>query len=95
MDCDYYFQRAIIDDQAKIDTICANYDFYTVATNSYFLQGPWFGDQYKEDIMTATGMTEAEYTAFYNKGNVNSFGYYLVVDLEDISENYKCPSAPE
>lgn len=43
--------------------------------------------------MDSTGMTEAEFETFYNVNQVNSFAYWLKVDLDDISEQYKCPSS--
>jgi hypothetical protein len=36
--------------------------------------------------MASTTMDETEFTTFYDKTVVNSFGAGLVVDLEDIAE---------
>jgi len=43
--------------------------------------------------MESTTMDETEFTTFYDKTIVNSFGAGLVVDLEDIAEEYSCPSS--
>jgi hypothetical protein len=43
--------------------------------------------------MESTGMTEAEFTTFYDVNQVNSFSFWLKVDLDDISEHYSCPSS--
>jgi hypothetical protein len=97
-DCNSYFTIAIPDDTAKVDSICANYDFNTVEDVSYFLTWPWygytdFGLDFKDDIMEQTGMNDAEFTTFYDVNKPNSFGYFLRTDLEDIQEEFDCPSS--
>jgi hypothetical protein len=45
-----------------------------------FVNGTWYGDLYKDEIMAATGFNESQYTDFYATGSSNndSFGNLIL-----------------
>lgn len=42
LDCSHYFTAAIPNDEARVNSICVNFDFYDIDTISYFLNWPWY-----------------------------------------------------
>lgn len=82
--CDFFFNQTYPDNFAKVTEICDQYDFATIDGVQLFINGTWYRDEYKDQIMTVTGMDEAQYTAFYDFETYNTFGYWLKLDLSDI-----------
>ena len=61
-DCTYYLEEATVNPKIAAST-CANYDFTDPMSVMSFLNATWYGDAYKTDLITATGITTEEYDA--------------------------------
>jgi hypothetical protein len=64
-DCTYYLSQTTLPSQ-DVATVCAGYNFSNPAELTPWLEAIWYGGDYKTNIMTISGMTEAQYTDYYD-----------------------------
>jgi hypothetical protein len=74
---------------------CENTAFSTTTVEGvqYFLDGAWYGDEYKLEIESQTSMDTDMYTAFFDTTNSASFGGQVIAALAEIFTFYTCPSS--
>lgn len=50
----------------------------------------WYGGVYLTNLQAQTGMTSTETDAFYNTGDITSFGFALMQECAMIAVKYQC-----
>jgi len=84
--CEKIFSAAMTDERATETCKTNNYNFSDPDVVSFFVRGPWYNNVNQSTIMSYSGMTDAEYWAFYDVNNtsVYGFGSYLNIELTQI-----------
>ena len=55
-----------------------------------FLNATWYGGDYETELLTATGITEAQYTALMDTADPDSFGSAVAQACQDVATQYSC-----
>jgi hypothetical protein len=90
--CTDYVAVAVSDTDRQA-AICAQVDLTNPNSIQFFTNATWYGNAYYTEFLTASGMTAAEFTAFWDATNTASFGYIYAQSLVDISTQFGCADA--
>lgn len=55
-----------------------------------FLNATWYGGTYKDDLITAIGLTTEQYDALMDGADQTSFGYVVQQANQEIATQYNC-----
>jgi hypothetical protein len=58
---------------------CGSWNFTDVDQLKLFVNGTWYGDEYKSRVQVLMTVTDAQLQEFYNTSNANSFGSALAI----------------
>lgn len=87
--CNDFISAIVPTPTPTIETnICNKWNFNTLETMRYFVNGTWFGTE--AEIATETGLTDIQVTSFYDSGTGGSFGSKLQKALDATAVKYNC-----
>ena len=87
--CDYYVAQSGISDTS---TICGTVDFSNPNNLTLFINVTWFPDDtsYYNDMISQTGFSAAQWTAFMDTSVATTFGSLITDSLATIATTYSC-----